>query len=227
MRSNRLTIIHEERLSDSRYVESITRGWTASAGSAIRPAECHWHMVFSRHEGVVHPLVVGPWSTAGQASWGEGAEILWIKFKLGTYMPHLPVKKFRDTELRLPDASSADFWLGGAAWQLPDYENVETFIDRLAREGVLAQDSVINDALQDQLTGISSRTMRHRFLHTTGLPQNHIRQFERAQQAAALLRQGISILDTVYDLGYFDQPHLTRSLKSFIGLTPAQLLASP
>jgi methylphosphotriester-DNA--protein-cysteine methyltransferase len=65
--------------------------------------------------------------------------------------------------------------------------------------------------------------VRHRFLQATGLSQNHIRQYERAQQAAALLQQGKSILDTAYDLGYYDQPHLTRSLKQFFGYTPAQI----
>lgn len=219
-----MTLIHEERLSDSPYIETITRGWTVSDGSSIRPAETNWHMVFSCYEGIVHPLVVGPLSSAGEASWGGGADILWIKFKLGTYMPHLPVKHFRDTELRLPDASSTRFWLHGSTWQLPDYDNVETFINRLVRDGALAYDPVVNDALQDRLTDVSPRTVRHRFLHTTGLTQSRIRQFQRAQQASALLQQGTSILDTVYEAGYFDQPHLTRSLKHFIGRTPAQII---
>jgi len=49
-------------------------------------------------------------------------------------------------------------------------------------------------------------------------------QIERARQALALLQQGISILDTVDQAGYADQPHLTRSLKYFIGQTPAQIV---
>jgi AraC-like DNA-binding protein len=40
------------------------------------------------------------------------------------------------------------------------------------------------------------------------------------------LHSGLSILDTVAELGYFDQPHLTRSLKQWVGYTPAQLLQS-
>jgi AraC-like DNA-binding protein len=32
-----------------------------------------------------------------------------------------------------------------------------------------------------------------------------------------------SILDAVYHTGYADQPQLTRSLKHFIGQTPAQI----
>jgi methylphosphotriester-DNA--protein-cysteine methyltransferase len=61
-------------------------------------------------------------------------------------------------------------------------------------------------------------------MRATGLTQNHIHQFQRAQRAAALLQQGFSILDTVVEAGYFDQPHLTRSLKQWIGHTPAQVM---
>jgi hypothetical protein len=40
---------------------------------------------------------------------------------------------------------------------------------------------------------------------------------------AMLLREGVSILDTVHDAGYFDQAHLTRALGALIGTTPAEL----
>jgi AraC-like DNA-binding protein len=89
---------------------------------------------------------------------------------------------------------------------------------------VLAYDPVVNAALQGRPPAAPDRTVRHRFLQATGLTRGHIRQFERAQQAAALLRQGVPILDTVYEAGYFDQPHLTRSLKQFFGTTPAQMI---
>jgi AraC-like DNA-binding protein len=181
-------------------------------------------MVFVRENGRLHPLVVGPLTTAGVASWGEGAEILWIQFKLGTFMPHLPAKDILDVETILPGAASQSFWLKGSAWQFPDYDNVETFIDRLVREDVLAYDPVVDAALQDQLPEMSPRTARYHFLRATGLTQNYIRQSERAQQAAALLEQGIPILDTVHAVGYFDQPHMTRALKQFIGLTPGQII---
>jgi hypothetical protein len=219
-----MSIIYEERSSDSPYVETITRGWTESDGSTIRPAEVHWHMVFVRHNGRVQALVVGPWTSAGVVSWAEGAEILWIKFKLGTFMPHQPPRDFLDVETILPGTASQSFWLNGSAWQFPDYDNAETFIDRLVRDDVLVRDSVVNTALQDQPQEMASCTERHRFLRTTGLTQSHIRQMKRAQQATLLLQQGVSILDTVYEVGYFDQPHMTRALKQFIGHTPGQIV---
>jgi hypothetical protein len=210
-----MSIIHEERLSDSPYIETITRGRTVSDGSPIRPSEIHWHMVFVRHNGDARLLVVGPWTASGVVTYSEGAEILWIKFKLGAFMPHLPTRNFLDTETILPRSAGNSFWLKGSAWQFPDFENADTFIDRLARDEVLVRDPIVNDVLQGHAHDLSLRTLRHRFLRAAGLTQSHIRQFERAQRATALLQQGVSILDTVHETGYFDQPHLTRSLKQF------------
>jgi hypothetical protein len=220
-----MSIIAEERLSDSPYIETITHGYTASDGSTIRPAESHWHMVLVKQCGKARAIVVGPWTTAGIASYAEGAEILWIKFKLGTFMPALPTRNFLNVETVLPEAANRSFWLQGSRWQFPDFENADTFVNRLARNEVLSRDPMVNAVLEeDQPQAYSSRTIRHRFLRATGMPQGHIHQVERAQRAAALLRQGVPIADTIFEAGYFDQPHLTRSLKQWVGHTPAQLI---
>ncbi len=219
-----MSIIYEERASDSPYVETIMHGRTLSDGSPVRPAECRWHMVFVRKDGEARVVFVGPWTTAGSTHYAEGAEILWVKFKLGAFMPHLPAREFLDTETILPEAASRSFWLKGSAWQFPDHENAETFVEGLVHNGVLVRDPVVNAALQERPQELSSRTVRHRYLRATGLTQSRIRQVERAQRAAALLRQGESISDTVHEVGYFDQPHLTRSLKKWVGHTPAQIV---
>jgi hypothetical protein len=218
-----MIILHEERASDSPYVETIIHGRTASDGSPIRPATCHWHMVLVRQRGDARLLIVGPWTTAGIASYTAGAEILWIKFALGTFMPRLPATHSLDTETTLPGATSRSFWLDGSAWHFPDFGNAETFVDRLVRGDVLVRDSLVEAVLRDEPHELSPRTVRHRFLRATGLTQGHIRQVERAQRATALLERGVSILDTVHEAGYFDQPHLTRSLRRWVGHTPAQI----
>jgi hypothetical protein len=156
-----MSILSETRLSDSPFVETITHGRTMSDGSTIRPAENHWHMVFVKHSRQMHAIVVGALPKAGAVSWGEGAEILWVKFKLGTFMPHLPTRNFLNTETMLPQASSQSFWLRGAALEFPDFENVDTFLKRLAREQSLVFDANIHAALHDQPNDISPRTLRH------------------------------------------------------------------
>lgn len=219
-----MSMIYQQRCSDSPYIETVTQGRTITDGSPTRPAEINWHMVLRRQHGDVQLLVVGPWTTAGVVTYTEGAELLWIKFKLGAFLPHLPTKDFVDVETTLPGASSQSFWLKGSAWQFPNYENVEVFINRLVREEMLVLDPIVNATLQDQLQPeqMAARTVRHRFLRATGLTRTHIRQFQRAQEAARLLAQENSILDVVDQLGYYDQPHLTRMLKRFTGKTPAQ-----
>ena len=219
-----MSIVYETRPSDSPYVESVTRGRTAIAASSIRPAEPHWHMVFVRQHGDARPFVVGPWSGAGLASWTEDAELLWIKFKLGTFMPRLPVGRFRYTETILPGAVGPSFWLDGSAWRFPDYDNAEAFVGRLVRSGALVRDPVVGDALRGRPQELSARTMRHRFLRATGLTQGRIHQIERARRAAALLRGGASIPDAIHEVSYFDQPHMTRSLKRWVGRTPARIV---
>jgi len=217
---------YRERRSDSPLVERVQQARVASTGSTIRPAEIHWHMVLARYRGEARLVLAGPLTSSGVVSVPEGAELLWIKLKLGAFMPHLPARHMLDTETTLPGAASNSFWLYGSAWQFPDYENVDTFVNRLVAEEVLAHDPLVNDVLQDRPPELSVRTIRHRFLRATGLTQGQIRQFGRAQQAAGLLQQGATILDTVDEAGYYDQPHLTRSLRHWIGHTPAQILSA-
>ncbi|HSS96471.1 MAG TPA: helix-turn-helix domain-containing protein, partial [Terriglobales bacterium] len=81
----------------------------------------------------------------------------------------------------------------------------------------------VDAALQGQPLDLSPRSVQYRFLHATGLTQATVYQIERARRATALLEQGNSILDTVYEAGYFDQAHLTRSLKRYMGQTPRQI----
>jgi AraC-like DNA-binding protein len=222
--SSSMGFIYEERLSDSPFVETVIRGRTDGAGSTVRPAESHWHMVLVRYRGTVQQLVVGPLSGPGLLTYPDGVELLWIKFKLGTFMAHLPLGNCLNQETSLPGAASNSFWLKGSAWQFPDFENADTFVNQLAHQEILVRDPLIDAVLQAQPHELAPRTVRHRFLQATGLTQTNIRQIDRAFRAAALLRQGLTILDTVWEAGYFDQPHLTRSLKQWVGQTPVQLL---
>jgi hypothetical protein len=217
-----MSIVYEKRRSDSPYVEAVTHGRTESDGSTIRPAESRWHLVVVRQAGEARALAVGPLTGAGVASWSAGAEILWIRFALGTFMPHVPARNLLDTETALPEASSKSFWLGGSTWPFPDHENAEVFVERLVREGVLARDPVVSSTGCPP-QGLSPRTLRHRFLRATGLAQGAVRQVERANRAAEHLRRGVPIPDVVHEEGYFDQSHMTRSLKRWVGHKPARI----
>ncbi len=91
-------------------------------------------------------------------------------------------------------------------------------------DGLIVVDGAVDAALQGHRQDLSVRSAQRHFLQATGLTHNMIRQIQRARHATNLLKQGVRILDTVHEAGYYDQAHLTRSLKYLIGQTPAQIL---
>ena len=87
--------------------------------------------------------------------------------------------------------------------------------------GILVRDPVVEAAIRGDAPDASARSLQYRFLRATGLPHKTIRQIERAHGAASLLEGGAPISDIALELGYFDQAHLTNSLRRFLGETPA------
>lgn len=216
----------EERPSDSPYIERVWRSQNEYSGTFISMAETHWEMVITRHRGKTTLTVRGPETRATPAYCPADAEFIGIQFKEGAFMPSLPAGMLMDRrDVNLPEASHQSFWLNGAAWPFFDYENAECFVERLVREALLVCDSTVDAVLQAQpVKEISLRTVQRRFLQATGLTHSALCQIKRARYAISLLKDGVSILDTVAQAGYADQPHLTRSLMRYMGHTPGQVL---
>lgn len=220
-----MDLVFEERPSDSPFVETIWRSRSEPANSFISMADSHYGLAITKYRGKTFITVRGPETKATPATELPDAEYFGIRFKHGVSISNLPAEMLMDRrDLSLPEAGSKSFWLSGSAWEFPDYDNVDIFLDWLRRDGLLVRDPVVDEALKGQSVDLSLRTVQRRFLQATGLSQNTIYQIERARYATTLLKQGTPILDTVYQAGYFDQPHLTRSLKHFIGMTPAQIV---
>jgi len=215
----------EERLSDSPFVERIWRTQIERTGDFLSVAASQWELVVSKYHGETTVIVRGPETKATSMHVTlVGGEFFGIIFRYGTFMPHFPLSDLVDGDVDLPDASSKSFWLIGSAWQFPNYENVDTFVERLVRENLLVCDPIIEPVLQGEPQELSPRSIQRRFLQATGLTQSSIRQIERARRATMFLQQGVSILDTVQLAGYSDQAHLTRALKYLIGKTPTQII---
>jgi AraC-like DNA-binding protein len=220
-----MIIIDEERVSDSPFVERIWRSHSEGVKPFLSIAVSHCEFVVSRLQGKVTMMLRGPETRATPVG-NSPAEGEWfgVLLKLGTFLPHLPTIRLVDGGVNLAPASSNSFWLGGSVWQFPNYENADSFVERLVREGLLLRDPLVEAAVQGQLKVLTQRAVQYRFLQATGITRRTARQIERARYATFLLQQGVSIPDTIQQAGYYDQSHLTRSLKRFIGQTPAQLL---
>ena len=184
-----------------------------------------WEMVVTRCQGKAFLTVRGPETKATMADCPAEGEWVAIRFKLGTFMPLFPARTLRDRrDVNLPEATSRSFWLNGSAWEYPDFENAETFVKQLVDDGLIAVDPAVASVLQGQQQELSLRSAQRHFLQATGISHGTIRQIERARHATNLLKHGVPILDTVHQAGYYDQAHLTRSLKYLVGQTPAQII---
>jgi hypothetical protein len=106
---------------------------------------------------------------------------------------------------------------------MPDFENAETFVARLANAGVIQRDTAVGPRCM-------ANPSRCRVVPRNGIPVRDRHDLpprcdrsNARRHATNLLRDGVAISDTVHEAGYFDQAHLTRSLKSLIGLTPSKI----
>jgi len=219
-----MSFTYEQRESDSPFVRTIWRTQSQSDGCYIASADGCWDIIISKRDGLAQVMVCGPASRAGRVEYQAGTEALGIRFRVGTYMPHLPGNKLLDLSFIAPQARGKSFWLCGSAWECPDYENVETFVNRLVRNDLLVSDEVVDTVLHGNMVDLSERSVQRHFLSATGLTYKYVRQIERALLAADLLRQRRPASSVAYQTGYADQAHMTRALKCLIGYTPTQVV---
>ena len=213
-----------DRPSDSPFIERVWRSYSDQAGVFHSMASCHWNMVVTLLEGRTTLTVRGPETKATTADLPAHGEWFGVYFKLGTFMPLLRAAELRDrNDVTLPNATRRSFWLKGSTWDFPSFENAEIFVQRLVRCGLILTDRIVQGAIRGELLEVTSRTEQRRLRQVTGLTLGAIHQIERARRATHLLRHGSPILDVVHQAGYYDQAHLTRSLRRFIGQSPAQV----
>ena len=205
-------------------IERVWRSHSTCGGRFLSVASPHWELAVTRLAGQTTITARGPETKPTWAECPANGEWLCIRFKLGTSMRDLPVSALIDRkDVVLPSASKDAFWLDGARWTIPDFDNVETFVTRLVKSGLVLRDTVVEAALQGDLQALSQRTAQRRFLRATGMTQTMLQQIKRARYATILLQQGAPIAEVAHEAGFFDQPHLTHSLRRLIGQTPASI----
>jgi hypothetical protein len=224
---NRPGFVVEERASDSPFVEKVWRNDSGDVGAFVSVANANWELVFTRQRGKTSVHMRGPETKPTLAECPQEAEFLGITFKVGTLVPLLPAAQLVDAGLELPQAVAGSFRFGGDTWELPTFENADTFVAKLVSEGLVARDRVVEAVLAGNPPDFSPRTLQSHFREATGLTHRTIRQILRAQQTVRLLRRGVTVPDVIQEAGYFDQAHLTHSMKRLIGQTPAQFVSAP
>ncbi|WP_280337420.1 AraC family transcriptional regulator, partial [Nocardia wallacei] len=124
-----------------------------------------------------------------------------------------------------PAVPAGPFSLAGVHRPPPRPDAAVARVAGRGREGVVARDPLVAATLQGAAPGVGERTLERRFRAATGLTRGGVRQIGRARTAAILLTSGATAAQVVDKLGYYDEPHLARALRRYVGRTAQQLRA--
>ena len=188
-------------------------------------AGVRWGLVFWERAGRQYASVTGPETRTGTAPVPVGATFTGIEFAVGSSLRAVPAPELVDGGIELADTTRRTFRLDGTRWATPGPDDAEALVARLVRAGTVVRDPLVADVLRGHHPDVSGRTVERRFRAATGLTRGAVRQIERARTAAELLAAGDQAADVVAKLDYFDEPHLARALRSYVGRTARQLRA--
>lgn len=204
----------------------LERIWTATCNSPttfssvakVRPA-----IAFRRVGGTTTVHLRGVETRATTLASPKGAEYFGAEFRLGAYLPPFPPARLANLQdAILPTLPDGRILLAGEAWEMPTPQNLDVFMDRMERAGLLVFEPLVEGLLHGGAG--SERTAQSRFVRAVGLSRRKLWVIGRAHEAVRRLRARATIGDVVSDLGFYDQSHLTRMLRLLIGHTPIQLV---
>lgn len=182
-----------------------------------------WGLVFWEQEDGTYACITGPERRTGTAPVPEDAEFVGIQFALGTSLRAVAAPALVDGGIELPGASRRSFRLDGSRWETPGADDAEALVARLARDGAVVRDRLVAEVLRGDRPAVTDRTLERRFRAATGLTRGSVRQIGRARTAAERLAAGEAVDEIVGTLGYYDEPHLARALRRYVGRTARQL----
>jgi len=217
-------IAEEERAADSPLVAKIRRVRHLADSRETALPDGSWDLLFVRRgDGPVTVIQTGQITAPVLVDNHAGDEILSIAFRPEVYVPRLPGRVMVGQGVVCPLERDGRFRLGDERFELPRFDNAEQLVAALARQGVLERDPVVQRALQGARQRLDERSIQRHFAEVAGLGLKTFQQIARAQQAAALLRQGRSASQVAAELGFSDQAHMSHSLKRLLGRTPREI----
>lgn len=211
------------RASDSPWIDNVWTCTSDGVADMTSVAGETWGLVFWQQGGAGFAAVTGPESRTGTAPVPEGAAFVGIEFALGTSLRVVSTPTLVDGGITLPDTTTRGFRLDGRRWETPGADDAEALVARLIAHGVIERDPVVADVLAGRPLGLTDRSFERRFRAATGLTRGGVRQIVRARTAAVDLMNGDDVARVVDRHGFYDEPHLARALRRFVGRTASAL----
>ena len=222
-----MSFVRRTRPVDSPIIASVTEMKFTAAGQALMQPDGCWDIAIFNLDGKRFVLRTGLTTRPDLVDHNAGDEILTISFRPNAFMPLMPGEVMRNEGVVLDGFGRSDFWIGTDVREIPTLDNVDVFVERLVRDGIIENNDVVASIVDGYPKAMSERTMQRHFLKTTGLTYKHFTLIQRAQKAVSLLRMGQKAADVAFALGYTDQAHMINSLRQIMGQTAGEIARSP
>lgn len=176
--------------------------------------------------------VAGPDTSAFLAE--TDGDVVGVRFRPGVAPGFLgiPASELTDSRVLL-----TDLWAGDRVEQLADEIRTgqpgkvllelaeQARPDRFAQAVVANVQSDVRNMAEDM--GLSERQLRRRCLDRFGYGPKTLHRVLRFGQAMALAYDGTAFADIAYQIGYTDQAHLAREVKTLAGATLTEMVRTP
>lgn len=209
-------------------VPLVERVWSATCDAPttfVSTAKSSSMIAFARNGHSVTVHLRGPESRATELTCPADWEFFGVELRLGAYIPLFPPSGLVNlNDALLPTEDGGRIVLDNRRWEMPTPQNVDVFVGRLLRAGLLVVDPLVDDIRHgERPRAMSKRTAQLRFRRAVGISHRNLASIERAQRSAQFLTAGGSIADAVTVGGYYDQPQLAKAMRWATAHTPGQL----
>lgn len=206
----------------------VQRVWAATCDAPTEfssVAKTPSMIAFARTGGRTTVHLRGPESKGTVMTCPADSEYFGVELRLGAYLPLFPPSGLTDLQdALLPTLPGGRILLDNRDWEMPTEQNVDVFVNRLVRAGLLIFDPLVEEIRHgERPRGMSERIAQLRFRRAVGISHRKLVSIEQSRHATELLTAGRSIADVVTAGGYYDQAQLARAMRWATGRTPGEL----
>jgi AraC-like DNA-binding protein len=218
-----MTQKHTQRTSPHPWIDKVWQTVCLADGVYGATPDGSWDLILSvSPDGEPVVFLSGQATEPVDVPYRAGEHSVVISFAAHVYLATEDVVR-TGASVRFLPVTGERFNLDGFDLPLPTFENAEALIDEMIGAGLLKSDDLVAKAFSTSPKAASKRSVQQHFKRTTGITQKDFQMIRRAQEAVRRLKRGETGAAVAADLGYSDQPHMIKSIKTIMGHLPSDL----
>lgn len=218
-----MTQKHTQRASSHPWIDTVWQTVCLADGIYKATPDGSWDVILSvSPEGETLVFLSGQATEPVEVPYVAGEHSVVISFAAHVYLATENEAR-TGASVRMLPVSGERFTLDGVDLPLPSFESAEDLADQMIRAGLLKSDDLVAKAFSDNPKAASKRSVQQHFKRTTGITQKDFQMIRRAQEAVRRIKHGEAPAAVAVDLGYADQPHMIKSIKTIMGHLPSNL----